>query len=165
MDYTQGAMRNGTRDSYHPSNTQPMSQGTRCHQLGLYAILDSPLNMLCDTPTNYEDEQECTDYIAEIPTVWDETLVLDGCMGEYCVTARRKGTDWYIGGISDWTPRDITVDLSFLPEGTYVADWYIDGRNAHRDANDYKHITETAGKSKTIHLAPGGGFAAKISKK
>lgn len=165
MDYTQGAMRNGTRDSYHPSNTQPMSQGTRCHQLGLYAILDSPLNMLCDTPTNYEDEQECTDYIAEIPTVWDETLVLDGRMGEYCVTARRKGTDWYIGGITDWTPRDITVDLSFLPKGTYVADWYIDGRNAHRDANDYRRVQEAVGQSKTIHLAPGGGFAAKISKK
>ncbi len=165
MDYTQGAMLNGTHDTYRACNTQPMSQGTRCHQLALYAILDSPLNMLCDSPTNYEAEQECTDYIAAIPTVWDETIVLDGEMGEYCVTARRKGNDWYVGGITNWTPRDITVDLTFLPEGNYEAEWYVDGRNAHRDATDYKRIAEPVGNSKTIHLAPGGGFAAKITKK
>ncbi len=165
MDYTQGAMRNGTRDSYHGSVTQPMSQGTRCHQLGLYAVFDSPLNMLCDAPTNYEREQEGTDYIAAIPTVWDETIVLDGQMGEYCVTARRKGNDWWLGGITNWTPRDITVDLSFLPEGTYQADWYLDGVNAHRDANDYRRVKETAGTTKTIHLAPGGGFAARFTAK
>lgn len=76
--------------------------------------------MLCDSPTNYESEQECTNYIADIPTVWDQTIVLDGKMGEYCVTARRKGNDWYIGGITNWTARDITIDLSFLPDGDYV---------------------------------------------
>jgi len=141
-----------------------MSQGTRCHQLALYAILDSPLNMLCDSPTNYEKEQECTDYIAEIPTVWDETIVLDGKMGEYCVTARRKGNDWYLGGITDWTPRDITLDLSFLPDGNYLGDWYVDGRNAARDASDYKRENGLVGVSKTIHLAPGGGFAAKLTR-
>ena len=164
MDYTQGAMLNGTRETYRPCNTQPMSQGTRCHQLALYAILDSPLNMLCDSPTNYEKEQECTDYIAEIPTVWDETIVLDGKMGEYCVTARRKGNDWYLGGITDWTPRDITLDLSFLPDGNYLGDWYVDGRNAARDASDYKRENGLVGVSKTIHLAPGGGFAAKLTR-
>ena len=164
MDYTQGAMLNGTRETYRPCNSQPMSQGTRCHQLALYAVLDSPLNMLCDSPTNYESEQECTNYIADIPTVWDQTIVLDGKMGEYCVTARRKGNDWYIGGITNWTARDITIDLSFLPDGNYVGDWYVDGRNAHRDATDYRREKEPVGFVKTIHLAPGGGFAAKISK-
>ncbi len=164
MDYTQGAMLNGTRETYRKSYSLPMSQGTRCHQLGLYAALDSPLNMLCDSPSNYEAEQECTDFIAGIPTVWDETKVLDGQMGQYCVTARRKCDEWYIGGITNWTSRDITVDLSFLPEGHYSATWYIDGRNAHRNAADYKLVEENAGPSKTIHLAP-GGFAAKLTKK
>ena len=165
MDYTQGAMVNAARGKYAAINEQPMSQGTRCHQLGLYPIFDSPLNMLCDTPSNYIREQDCTDFIAAIPTVWDETIILDGDMGEYIITARRKGDDWYIGGITNWTPRDITVDLSFLPTGNYVADWYIDGRNAHRNGNDYKHITEPVKGNKTIHMAPGGGFAAKITKK
>lgn len=166
MDYTQGAMINAAKGKFNPVNDQPMSQGTRSHQLGLYPVLDSPLNMLCDSPSNYIREQECTDYIAQIPTVWDETIVLDGDMGEYIVTARRKGNDWYIGGITNWTPRDVTVDLSFLPEGSYVADWYVDGPNAHRNGNDYKHYTETvSGKTKTIHMAPGGGFAGKITKK
>lgn len=85
-------------------------------------------------------------------------------MGEYCITARRKGNDWYIGGITNWTARDITIDLSFLPGGDYVGDWYVDGRNAHRDATDYRREKEPVGFVKTIHLAPGGGFAAKISK-
>ena len=165
MDYTQGAMINGTHDTYRPNVSIPMSQGTRCHQLALYAILDSPLNMLCDSPTNYKREQECTDFIADIPTVWDETVVLDGRMGEYCVTGRRSGNTWWIGGITDWTPRDITVDLSFLPAGEYEGDWYIDGHNAHRNGNDYKRVKESAGASKTIHLAPGGGFAAKLTPK
>jgi len=166
MDYTQGAMINGAKGKFRPINDQPMSQGTRSHQLGLYPVLDSPLNMLCDSPSNYMREPECTAYIAQIPTVWDETIILDGDMGEYIVTARRKGNDWYIGGITNWTPRDVTVDLSFLPEGTYVADWYVDGVNAHRNGNDYKHYTETISKkTKTIHMAPGGGFAGKITKK
>ena len=77
---------------------------------------------------------------------------------------RRKGNDWYIGGITNWTARDITIDLSFLPDGDYVGDWYVDGRNAHRDATDYRREKEPVGFVKTIHLAPGGGFAAKISK-
>ncbi len=165
MDYTQGAMVNAAKGKFYACEGQPMSQGTRCHQLGLYPIFDSPLNMLCDTPSNYIREQDCTDFIAAIPTVWDETIILDGDMGEYIITARRKGDDWYIGGITNWTPRDITVDLSFLPTGNYVADWYIDGRNAHRNGNDYKHITEPVKGNKTIHMAPGGGFAAKITKK
>ena len=166
MDYTQGAMRNAARQDFVPVERHAGSQGTRCHQLALYAIFDSPLNMLCDTPINYEREQECTDFIAAIPTVWDETLVLDGVMGEYIVTARRKGDDWYIGGITNWTPRDLTLDLSFLSaDARYEVDWYLDGVNAHRNATDYKHIKEGLETSKNIHLAPGGGFAAKIIRK
>ncbi len=160
LDYTQGAMLNGSRGNYHPCNSEPMSQGTRCRQLALYVTFDSPLNMLCDSPSNYMREQECTDYIAEIPTVWDETRILDASMGEYIVTARRKGDKWYIGGITDWTPRDMKVDLSFLPAGNHTATLFRDGVNAHRRGRDYKKetVNVSAQTPFDVHVAPGGGF-------
>ncbi len=160
LDYTQGAMLNGSRGNYHPCNSEPMSQGTRCRQLALYVTFDSPLNMLCDSPSNYMREQECTDYIAEIPTVWDETRILDASMGEYIVTARRKGDKLYIGGITDWTPRDMKVDLSFLPAGNHTATLFRDGVNAHRRGRDYKKetVNVSAQTPFDVHVAPGGGF-------
>lgn len=163
LDYTQGAMQNATRGNYRSSHLEPMSQGTRCRQLALYVTLDSPLNMLCDSPTNYLREPECTDFIAEIPTVWDETRILDGRMGEYIVTARRKGATWYVGGITDWTPRELEVDLSFLG-GACDAVLFRDGVNADRKATDYKRETLRVDASRPlkVRLAPGGGFAAKI---
>lgn len=166
MDYTQGAMKNAVKKNYHASNSEPMSQGTRAHQLALYMVLDSPLNMLCDSPTNYEAEQESTDFIAGVPTVWDETLILDGKMGEYIVTARRKGDTWWIGGITNWDPRDIEIDLSMLGEGDYNASIFADGKNAHRRASDYKLTNQKVNKdsSLNVHLAPGGGVAMKIEK-
>lgn len=161
MDYTQGAMRNSTRENYYPSNSEPMSQGTRCHQLALYVILDSPLNMLCDSPSNYRLEQECTDVISSIPTVWDETKVLDGKIGEYIVMARRKGDSWYIGGITDWNSRQLTIDLSFIKNLEKLDGvLFKDGVNAHKIAKDYKKdflLIDIAGKV-NINLAPGGGF-------
>ena len=165
MDYTPGAMRNASQGNYYPCYSEPMSQGTRCHQLALYVVLDSPLNMLCDTPTNYLKEPECTKFIVDIPTVWDETRILDGRMGEYIITARRKGSTWYIGGITDWTPREIAVDLSFL-DGTYDAELFRDGINADRKASDYKRETIRVSNSEPlkIKLAPGGGFTLKIEK-
>lgn len=166
MDYTQGAMRNATRKNYRPVNSEPMSQGTRCHQLALYVVLDSPLNMLCDSPTNYLREAECTEFIAAIPTVWDETRILGGRMGEYIVSARRSGDTWYVGAITDWTPRDVEVDLAPLGiGGTVEATIFRDGVNADRKASDYKRETiriDTVEPLK-IHLAPGGGFVAVLA--
>ena len=164
MDYTQGAMRNASKGNYYPCNSEPMSQGTRCRQLALYMVLDSPLTMLCDTPSNYDREGECTDFIAGIPTTWDETLVLDGRMGDYVVTARRKGTTWYVGGITDTSARDIEIDLSFLQDGAHKAVLFCDGVNAHRIGRDYKRVEMQVekGKKLKLHLAPGGGFALKI---
>lgn len=164
LDYTQGAMRNGSQGNYHPSNSEPMSQGTRCRQLALYLIFDSPLNMLCDTPSNYRREEECTDFIAEVPTTWDETRVLDASMGEYIVTARRKGDTWYVGGLTDRTPRDISVDLSFLTPGNHNAVVFRDGVNAHRIGRDYKRVEQTVNPATPLklHLAPGGGFVVRI---
>ena len=167
MDYTQGAMRNATRSNYYPCNNEPMSQGTRTRQLALYTIFESPLNMLCDAPSNYMREPECTEFIAEIPTVWDETIVLDGQMGEYIIIARRSGSNWYIGGITDWNERDVDVDLSFLPSGNYSMQLFTDGVNAHRKASDYKKTTKivTNDNKLTIKMKPGGGFTAKMETK
>lgn len=164
MDYTQGAMLNATRNSFRPCYTEPMSQGTRCHQLALYLILDSPLNMLCDSPTNYLRENECTEFIAAVPTVWDETRILAGEIGSYIVTARRKGSTWYVGGITNWTPRHLDVDLSALGAGEAEIELFTDGVNAHRKASDYarRSLRMQCAEPLRIELAPGGGFAARI---
>ena len=159
-DYTQGAMRNARRDNYRPVGDEPMSQGTRCHQLAEYVIFDAPLSMLCDSPSNYLREPECTDWIAAIPTVWDQTIALDGQIGEYVVMARRKGSTWYVGALNGWEPRDIELDLSFLRGRATV---FADGPNAHRAARDFK-VSELVldGSPVKIHLAPGGGWVLSL---
>ncbi|MCO6025677.1 glycoside hydrolase family 97 protein [Prevotella cerevisiae] len=165
MDYTQGAMRNGTKETFYPSNSNPMSQGTRCHQLAEYVVFFSPLNMLCDSPTHYEKEQESTDFIAGIPTTWDKTLPLTGKIGEYAAVARCKDNNWYVGAINNWTARDLTLNLPFLAGRTATV--FQDGANADRFAEDYvkKEITIPADGVLKIHLAPGGGYAMKIHDK
>ena len=114
MDYTPGAMTNATKDKFFGNNNHPMSQGTRVHQMAMYTIFEAPLQMLADSPTRYEKEQECTDFIANVPTVFDETVALDGELGEYIVMARRKGNVWYIAAMNNWTPRTVTIDISRL---------------------------------------------------
>lgn len=160
IDYTQGAMRNATQSNYAPCNSSPMSQGTRCRQLAEYVIFESPFNMLCDSPINYEANQPCTDFIAKVPTVWDETRVLSARVGEYVIEARRKGGVWYIGGITNWASRDITLDLSFIKADKIVL--YRDGVNADRNAEDYCVENLPFNGSLKVHLAPGGGFAGII---
>ena len=167
MDYTQGAMKNAVSYNYHPVNTEPMSQGTRCRQLAQYVVFESPLNMLCDTPSNYIREQECLGFISSVPTVWDETRCLDGKVGEYICMSRRSGEDWYVGGMTNWSARELAVDMSFLPEGEYSVELYRDGVNADRVACDYKKVVFDlpADGRFIINMMPGGGFAAKIVKK
>lgn len=164
MDYTQGAMLNGTKKTYHPSDVAPMSQGTRVHQLAEYVIFLSPLNMLCDSPMNYEANPECTEFIAKIPTVWDETIPLKSVIGEYVAVARRHGSTWYVGAITNWTPRDLTLDLAPLKVGGRTATAFVDGVNADKFAQDYKKKTLQIPDNGQlpIHLAPGGGFAMVI---
>lgn len=165
MDYTQGAMRNAVKKNYRPIRTEPMSQGTRCHQLAEYVIFESPLNMMCDSPNNYRAEQECTDFISTIPTVWDETVALDGKVAEYVAMARRKDDRWYVGAMTNWDSRALELDLSFLPAGDYTMTIYQDGVNAHRIATDYKKVTCSVPASRKVEvkMAPGGGWAAAIS--
>lgn len=164
IDYTQGTMRNAVKESYYPCYSEPMSQGTRCRQLALYVIFESPLNMLCDTPSNYEREAECSNFITRIPTVWDETRVLDGKLGEYIITARRKGNIWYVGGITNWQERDVELDFSFLGEQVFCGTLFKDGVNAHRVGRDYccETINVDRKTNLKIHLAPGGGFVIRL---
>ena len=166
MDYTPGAMDNARRDNFFGNNDHPMSQGTRVHQMAMYATFEAPLQMLADSPTKYEREQECTDFISRIPTMYDETVAIDGRMGEYTVVARRKGDTWYVAAMTDWTARNLTIDLSFLGEGTYEAEIFSDGVNAEKEATDYKHTKQSvkAGDKLDVHLASGGGWTALITK-
>ena len=164
MDYTPGAMLNATKTTFAPIHERPMAMGTRCHQLGMYVVFESPLQMLSDSPSNYMREPEAMEFLGPVPTVWDETKVLDAKLGEYVLVARRSGRDWYVGAMTNWTSRDLDVDLSFLPSGSFTMDAYQDGVNADRLASDYvKTKTQvTNGKKLKITLAPGGGWAARI---
>ncbi len=166
MDYTQGAMSNSQKAGYRASNSEPQSQGTRCRQLAMYVIFEAPFNMLCDSPTNYEREPECTQFIAEIPTVWDQTVALDGKVGQYAVLARRAGDDWYVGGMTDWNARETEVDLSFLPDGDYRMTIIKDGVNADKIARDFAIESDNVDNTKKIkiRMARGGGFAMKLAR-
>jgi alpha-glucosidase len=166
MDYTPGAMRNANKANFRPINSNPMSQGTRCQQLAMYVVFEAPLQMLSDNPTIYMREQECTDFISGVPVTFDETVPIDGKVGEYLALARKKGTTWYVGAMTNWNARDLSLDFSFLGEGDFQAVIFKDGINADRDGTDYKKevIKISSGTKLNIHLAPGGGWAARIEK-
>jgi alpha-glucosidase len=174
VDYTPGAMMNATRADFKPVFNRPMSQGTRCQQLAMYVVYESPLQMLADSPSNYRREPESLEFLSMVPTVWDETRVLSAAVGEHILVARRSGNAWYVGAMTNWSPRDLTVALSFLgdpstPLGAsgWEADIYRDGPNADRAAVDYareKRAVSPADRL-SIHLAPGGGFVMRLTKK
>ena len=135
--------------------------------MATYIVFDSPLVMLADSPTAYKQEQESVDFIVSIPTVFNKTIIPAGEMGEYVVTAREVNGNWYVGGMTDWNSRDITVDFSFLGEGEYEATIFTDGKNADKYAYDYKSEKKVINKSTKldIHMAKGGGFAITLIKK
>lgn len=164
MDYTPGAMSNGTELNHVISFYRPMALGTRSHEMAMYVVFESPLQMLCDSPTEYYKEPKLTELISKVPTVWDESRVLEAKVGDYIVMARRKGTTWYLGAMTDWTAREFEVDLSFLGDGNYSYSSLQDGPNAHRHAEDYVYKSEkiNANKKLSLKLASGGGYLAII---
>ncbi|MGA8438431.1 MAG: glycoside hydrolase family 97 protein [Candidatus Sulfotelmatobacter sp.] len=164
MDFTPGAMINAQKISFAPIFNRPMSQGTRCHQLAMYVVYESPLQMLSDSPSNYLQEPQIMEFLGPVPSVWDDTKVVDGRIAEYVVVARRSGSDWYVGAMTSWTPRELEIDLSFLPDGNYSMTSYQDGVNAARYGSDYQQIKAKVDKTTKlmIKLAPGGGWAARI---
>ena len=164
MDYTPGAMRNAQLKDFAPINSNPMSLGTRCQQLAMYVAYDAPLQMLSDNPTAYERNRDCLHFITSVPTTWDQTIPLDGQVGQYLEVARRKGTTYYAAGMTNWSPRDLELNLSFLPAGAYHMVLFRDGVNADRNGTDYRMETRMVRHTDVlrIHLAPGGGFAARF---
>lgn len=163
VDYTPGAMTNASKADFQAIYYNPMSMGTRCHQLAAYIVHDSPLTMLCDAPTNYEGEEECVEFMASVPTVTDRTLIPEGKIGEYIVSAREKDGRWYIGGMTNWDAREIVLDFSFLPEGReFKAVIFTDGINADKQGEDYRvrrDVSIRKGDRMDIRMASGGGFA------
>ena len=182
VDFTPGAMPNGTKENWVECYQNPVSMGTRCHQAACYVIHDSPFTMLCDAPTNYETEPEYTKFIAAIPDEWEQTRVLQGELGKYIVTARlalhplkfkdqsskikvqKDEVTWYVGGQTNWDARTIHLPLKFLPEGNYTVTLLTDGINANHNAEDYRLYRENHHSSDTltVKMASGGGFVLKI---
>jgi alpha-glucosidase len=164
MDYTPGAMVNASKETFAPIFQRPMSLGTRCHQLAMYVVFESPLQMLSDSPSHYLQEPVIMEFLSPVPSIWDETKVLEAKLGEFLIIARRHGKEWYVGAMTDWTARDLEIDFSFLPEGAFQMNAYQDGVNADRYGNDYKRINiQVTGTSRQkLHLAGGGGWAAHI---
>jgi alpha-glucosidase len=164
MDFTPGAMRNATRSTFAPIFQQPMALGTRCHQLAMYVVFESPLQMLADSPSNYMREPEAMEFLSSVPSVWDDTKALDGKIAEYVAVARKSGNDWYVGAMNNWTARELEIDFSFLPAGEFSMDAYQDGVNADRYAGDYRLVKTKVNNSTKlkIQLAPGGGWAAHL---
>ena len=166
VDFTPGAMRNSNKEEWKAIYSNPMSMGTRSHQVAHYLVHDTPFSMLADSPSNYLENQECLDFISSLPSVFDETRIIDGEMGEYIITLRKKNDSWFIGGQTDWNPRDYELDFSFLPSGSdFKVTIVKDGVNAALQAQDYVLDTfnvNSESKEK-IHMAPGGGFAIIVS--
>ena len=162
MDYTPGAMQNVQTKDFRIVSNHPMAQGTRAHQLAMYVVYEAPLQMLSDSPTAYDREPDAMDFLRAVPTVWDDTRALDGKVGEYVLLARRHGTDWFVGAMTNDSARTLTVDLSFLGAGSYSVDATADGINADRNAMDYKRERRTVSSRDklTLQLAQGGGYVA-----
>lgn len=166
MDYTPGAMVNAQKKNFKAIFDRPMSMGTRCHQLAMYVVYESPLQMLCDHPNNYRKEPEAMAFLSAVPTVWDTTIVLQAKISDYILIARKSGNDWFIGAMTDWSPRDLDLDLSFLDDKqSYKISIMQDGINADRYASDFKKIEKMISKDDNvkIHMAPGGGWTAIIT--
>ena len=161
MDYTPGAMNNAHEKNFAIRWDRPMSMGTRCHQVAMYVVYESPLQMLCDNPSNYYKEEESTQFISQIPTTWDETKVFEAKVGDYLLMARRNGNAWYIGGMTV-DAQGFEVDLSFLEEGEYQVQLMEDGVNSDKNAEDYRFSVSQVSKMDKlkVKMHKGGGFAA-----
>lgn len=166
MDYEPGFMSNANKRTFRALPDNVMSQGTRCHQLAMFVAYDSPLQMFSGNPSQAWPEVGYTTYLASLPTTWDETIVLDARLGDYLLMARRKENDWYIVSMTDWTPRELEADLSFLSKGSFRAFTCEDGINAEKYSSDYHmgyKLVDPSTKLK-IKMAPGGGYVAKLIK-
>jgi alpha-glucosidase len=164
MDYTPGGLFNSNQQDFKVSLNRPMTQGTRCHQLAMFTMYYAPLEMVSDSPSDYLKEPETLDHIVSMPTIWDETIPIDGEVGEYAIIARRKGNIWHVAGLTNWTGRIVAIKFDFLTSTKYKAILFTDGRNANRIGNDYISQTKEIFKGDLleIEMANGGGFTMKL---
>ncbi len=163
MDFTPGAMVNAHTDNFRSIYTRPMSQGTRAHQVAMYILYESGLQMLADSPSHYREEPRTTRFISRIPVTWHETIALKSEIGEYLVLARRHNEKWYIAAMTGSEQQSIQVDLSFLhKETSYKATIFKDGVNAGRYAEDFEVIENEVqkGDTLTLDMVQGGGWSA-----
>lgn len=167
FDYEPGILDNATQQQFRPIGEKVMSQGTRCHQLAMFVVYDNPLQIFSGNPSQAWLEPKFMDLLGSLPTTWDETKILEAKVGGYLVTARQKGPNWYIGGMTDWTARDFDIKLDFIGSSAYTLTACTDGLNAERYAADYTIKTTVVKKNDVyhVHLAPGGGFLLKLVKK
>lgn len=166
LDYTPGGMRNKTKEDFAPiGKGLPSVMGTRCHELAMYVVFDQPLAMLCDAPTEYEKYPDILGFLQAVPTTFDDAKVLTARVGEYVLMAKRKGEDWFVGGMTNWTPRNMMADFSFLPKGKlFTAEIYSDTKGDNKDAVEYDHkkIMVTSKTRLPLYFARGGGVAMYI---
>ncbi|MFA7182441.1 MAG: glycoside hydrolase family 97 C-terminal domain-containing protein, partial [Bacteroidales bacterium] len=137
----------------------------RSHQVATFVVFDQPLAMLCDSPSLYRADSGSTNIIAAIPSVWDDTRILGGTIGDYIVTARRLGDDWYVGGLTNWNARTVHVDFSFLEkESLYQAAIIKDIPGAPATAYQLSSETVSSDSGFDFELVSGGGFAIILKK-
>ena len=144
----------------------PMNMGTRSHVLSMYVIFDHWIGYLCDAPSEYNKYPDILDYLSKVPSVWDKTLPLDARLGEYIVMAKQTGKDWYVGGMTNWTPRSVTVDFGFLKRGkTYRAVVFKDKPESGDHPTTYACETMNVDRNTklTLDMARGGGFAIRLT--
>lgn len=166
MDYEPGILDNATAKTFRPISEKVMATGTRCHQAAMFVVYESPIQIFSGNPSQGLTEPAFMKLLGRIPTTWDTTVVLDGKVGDYIVTARKKESEWFIGAMTDWTTREIKIDLSFLEEGNYEAEICEDGVNADRYPSDYllRKNKVTRNDTFTIKMAPGGGCVIRLYK-
>jgi alpha-glucosidase len=165
MDYTPGGFNNVSRGMFLPRSDKPTVMGTRAHQLALYVVFESPLNMVSDSPDAYKGQREF-DFLKAVPAAWDETRAVNGRVGEYVTVARRSGTNWYLGAITNWDSRDFDVPLDFLGSGDWTAEIYSDapdsGLNPKHTLVEQKLVNSSARLK--LALAAGGGAAVRFER-
>ncbi|MBO0321804.1 glycoside hydrolase family 97 protein [Muricauda sp. CAU 1633] len=166
LDFTPGGLDNVHKENFMARFDRPMAMGTRAHQVAMYVVYEAPLQMLSDTPSNYYREDETTSFIAKIPTTWDDTVVLEAKVSDYILLARKNGNTWYVAGMNDDTPKEFTLDFSFLGEGNYKIQIFKDGINSDKNARDYvvEEATVNSNTTMDIKLNKSGGWVAIATK-
>jgi alpha-glucosidase len=163
MDCTPGSFHNVTREEFAPRMESPVTMGTRANQLAMYAVYQAAFQMVADSPQSYE-RQPAFEFIRNVPATWDETRVLNGRPGEFVTIARRLGTDWFLGSLTNWSGRQMELGLDFLGSGDYKATIYADTTDADQHPTNVRIESKNVNRGSKLQAtqAPGGGYAVRF---